>query len=297
MKKQIALNKLWNFALLIEPALLLLTYWSFRDNDIGFGIGLLFFSLLCLFGMLIIPCCYIFDSEGVTLKHLFIPSERYLWKNIREIEVDYDPSLTSRSELFDLLFSTKFCIKGTSEGKQRFYMEGEITKSFRTKRLLEKYWDGTITGYWDEDIKKWYRRRKKKKASKELPEKKHIADEVAPMEREARAKVRECVVPLSERAKSMGLEIRIKYLYVTKDGETSRSRPKDEGYTYTAVLDICNEGEIDKDRIVDVSADLIYVRMGREKHRGTYNTSCIEELSGYASDVLDNGIEVYLKSN
>ena len=172
-------------------------------------------------------------------------------------------------------------------------MEGKIIKSFRTKRLLEKYWDGTITGYWYEDIKKWRRRHKKKKSRKEPEEKKHLADEVAPMEREARAKIRELLVPLQQRAKQNGLEIRTKYLYVTKDGEASRSRPKDEGYTYTAVLDICNEGKPDKDRIVDVSADLIYVRLGRKAFRGVANEAFAEELSGYVTDVLDNGIEAY----
>ena len=45
-------------------------------------------------------------------------------------------------------------------------MNGYIRKTFRTKYLLEKYWDGTITGYLFEDVKNWINKRKKRKKSK-----------------------------------------------------------------------------------------------------------------------------------
>ena len=38
-------------------------------------------------------------------------------------------------------------------------MNGNMRKSFRNKKLLEQYWDGTITGYMFENVKKWFQKR------------------------------------------------------------------------------------------------------------------------------------------
>ncbi len=111
------------------------------------------------------PCYYTFDRDGVTICYLFLPKERYRWENITAIEVDYDVN-GGVFDLWDLFFGVAFRLHGAGEGKRRFYMHGYIQRSRCTKRLLETYWDGTITGYFTEDIKaaiaRWRAHRRRK---------------------------------------------------------------------------------------------------------------------------------------
>lgn len=95
-------------------------------------------------GSIAAPCCYGFDSEGVTFYYVFLPKERYLWKNIRNIKASKDGH--SRSVIIDMVFSYVFEINGKVQGKHRFYMQGLMSRSFKTKRLLCKYWNKKISG-------------------------------------------------------------------------------------------------------------------------------------------------------
>ena len=142
-------------------------------------------ALICIVPAAIFtPYCYAFDSKGVSLRYIFLPVECYLWKDIHAIEVEDITTNSGRSTtILDVFFAHVSCIRGKNVGKIRFYMNGHIGKSFRTKHLLEKYWDGTITGYLLEDVKKWFHKRKTKKQSMI---KVHVTDEIVPMERDVR---------------------------------------------------------------------------------------------------------------
>lgn len=301
MKKtrQIALNKLFNFCVVLGLFFAWGSIEFFIENDTawswGFGlVGLILIVLPAIFT----PYCYAFDSEGVSLCYVFLPVERYLWKDIHAIEVEVIKLGTASGvTIFDFFYASVFSIKGTNVGESRFYMNGHIRKSFRTKRLLEKYWDGTITGYLFEDAKKWIDKRKAKKHSQI---KAHLTDEVVAMEREIRAETRELLKPFIAQAKQYNLDIKEKYFYITEDFEELKSRPK-EGYTYTLVAEISHFNETDQNRIVVVSVDLLYVRLGKTTYRGVKNKHIKEELEFTFSDVLNeinkNGIEVYCKNN
>ena len=174
-------------------------------------------------------------------------------------------------------------------------MQGHVRKTFRTKKLFEKYWDGTITGYLFEDVKEGINKRK---AKKQKILKQHLTDEIVPMEREIRADVRNWLKPFSDQAKQYDLDIKAKYYYVTKDFEELTSRPT-AGYTYTLIGEIAHFDETDEDRIVLVSVDLLYVRLGRSAYRGVKNEHAYDDLQSAFSDTLNeiyqNGIEVYCK--
>ena len=43
-----------------------------------------------------------------------------------------------------MIFSNVYEISGKIEGKKRFFECGAVSKSFRTKKLLEKYWHKKI---------------------------------------------------------------------------------------------------------------------------------------------------------
>ena len=296
-RKQFALNKLFNFCVVLGLFFAWGSIEFFTDNDTAWGLGFGMVALLLIvLPAIFTPYCYAFDSEGVSLCYVFLPVERYLWKNIHAIDV-IDREISVRASPIDFFYRYVFSISGINEGKTRFYMNGYIRKSFRTKYLLEKYWDGTIDGLMLEDFKNRIRKHRNKK-QREI--KAHLTDEIVPMEREIRAETREWLKPFIAQAKQYNLDIKPKYLYITKDFEELTSRPK-EGYTYTLVSEISHFNETDENRIVVASVDLLYVRLGKTAYRGVKNKHIKEEFEFTFSDVLNeinkNGIEVYCKNN
>lgn len=299
-RKQFALNKLFNFCVVLGLFLAWVSYSFFIDGELAWGIGNgIAAVLLIVLPAIFTPYCYTFDNEGISLCYLFLPIERYLWKDIYAIEVEdkQDYSGSKRSLLVFFLYASVFTIHGENVGECRFYMKGHIRKSFRIKYLLEKYWDGTITGYLFEDTKKWINKRR---INKQKQIKAHLTDEIIPMERELRAETSAWLRPFVAQAKQHNLDIKAKYLYITKDFEELNSRPK-EGYTYTLVAEISHFNETDENRIVVACVDLLYVRLGKTAYRGVVNKNIKEELEFTFSDVLNeinkNGIEVYCKNN
>lgn len=290
-KRQHALNKLFYFCIIAALFCAEVSYGMFTEVDTWTGVIFVIAAVAAACVSVFTPFVYTFDDEGVSLRYLFLPNERYLWKDVYAIEVE-DLGGTRRS-LIDFFYAGVFSIYGNTVSEPRFYMKGRIRKSFRTKRLLEKYWDGTITGYFLEDVKKWFNKRKKKKG-KEIEQ--HFTDEIVPLEREVRAEAREYVAPFIEKAKEQGLYLRTEYLYVTRNMEELRSRP-DEGYTYTLMTEISRFGEEDEDRMVVFSTDLIHVRLGKRGYVGVKCEAAGEDFEFTASDVLDEikekGIDAY----
>ena len=283
-RKQIALNKLFNFCIILGFILVLASYDLLKASEFAWGLGIgLAALLLIVLPAIFTPYCYSFDDEGISLCYLFLPVERYLWKDVYAIEVEDIGEGGKKSLLVFFLYESVFSIHGNTAGECRFYMKGHIRKTFRTKYLLNKYWDGTITGYLFEDTKK---RIQKRKAKKQKQIKIHLTDEIVPMEREIRAEAREWLKPLIEQAKQQDLEIKVKYYYVTNDFEELSSRP-DEGYVYTLIAEIAHPNETDEDRIFVVSADLLYVRLGKTAYRGVKNKYAKEQLEFFILDELD----------
>ena len=162
-RKQIAFNRLFNFFIILGLIVAWIAVEMFMDNDIAWGIGAGVVALLAMvIPSIFTPYYYAFDEDGVSLCYIFLPVERYLWKNVYAVEVE-DNSLATGSLFMFFFCENVFAIKGRNADKHRFYMQGYIRRSIRTKRLLEKYWGGTITGYVFEDLKEWFRKRKSKK--------------------------------------------------------------------------------------------------------------------------------------
>ncbi|MBQ4561726.1 MAG: hypothetical protein IJA55_05335 [Clostridia bacterium] len=295
-KKKIALNSLFNFAILCTAFSVWIAVDSFRTGDIEFFIISGVIALLILSaGVVFTPCVYIFDSEGLTLRYVFC-EERYLWENISEIEMNWERfefGGSPRANLLDLFFPS-YSVYADCEGKLYFFMSGNIRKTLRTKHLIKKYWDGEITGYFFEDAKKAIdkRRRKKKKYIAA-----HLTDEIVPMEREARAKAREWLKPYEAELRQMGLTIRCKYVYTVDGWDEYNSRP-DEGYNYTLVIEISRPDEKDEKRIVVFSEDLLYVRLGKTAYRGVENNLAEEllqqTLTRELREIAKIGFEEYI---
>lgn len=284
-KTKIACNRIPMLFILCGAFLGLMSYSMLSEGEIGLGIGCAAFALLCVATPLVfMPIYYRFDAESLTLCYLFFPNERYLWTKIRDIEVHYE------SKGF-----TKFRLTAKPEGKKRFYMEGTVYKTFRTKRLLERYWDGTITGYLFEDVQHWFRKRRK---NKEKQIRLHLTDEVIPMERQAREEARSTLTLYEAMAAQMGLELRTKYCYTDEDFEETNSRP-DSNYTYTALVELSYPGETAEDRVIMTSADLLHVRLGRTAYRGVRDEDALPDLRLELDELFDEvrkkGLDAYLQ--
>lgn len=270
--------------------LLTISMVAFVEGSIGIGIGMAFFgALFFVIPLCFMPLFYRFDSEGVSLKYLFLAEERYLWKNVRGIELIDDGTRTS---IFDLFFMV-FLIDGKVEGKHRRYMDGKIQRSIRTRRLIEKYWDGKVEGYLIDDIKDHISRRKAKKAMKSG---KYSAETVSKDERDARDSTREKIKPYISRAAMMDLELRCKFVYVTDDLEESNSRPK-EKYEFTAMVEISRKGETNEDMIICADSALLIVKLGKNeyissKRKGAYR-DLTEQLDILFDEIEKTGFEAY----
>ncbi|MBQ8146902.1 MAG: hypothetical protein IJ039_08980 [Clostridia bacterium] len=297
MKKKIAFNKLFNLFIIVGVLLIIAGCVLVRGDgeaepEIALGIGFIVFGAVFVGApSAFMSCIYVFDEQGVSICYIFLPKERYLWKNIHQIEATDDSTGSSRSAIFDLLFSRTFQISGNVEGKLRFYMNGTIRRSIRTKLLLERYWDGEITGYLFDEIKEKIRERKAKKQGRAIE-----ADEVASQERESRKSAKSWIEPFLADAKQLDLQIDTRFIYVTRDSKEFNSRPK-KPYTYIAVAKISACGEENKDKFTEVSADLLFVRLGKKAFIGTVNKTAQEELTFYLEDTLNeikkNGIDVH----
>ena len=142
-RKQIALNRLFNFCILFGLFLAWVALVFITGDEIAFGIVLGVIALiLIVLPAIFTPYCYLFDDEGLSLCYLFLPVERYLWKDIYAIEVE-DRLGQRKSLLLFFLCTYVFSIYGEIAGEEKFYMRGHIRKSFRKKYIgiisMKKY--------------------------------------------------------------------------------------------------------------------------------------------------------------
>ena len=278
MKRKIALNPMFAFGLLSGIACLVIGIFVLIAGE-STGLGALILALLFLLVVWLTPACYLFDQNGVTCVYLFFTNERYLWKRISKI------SLETSNGRYKMKY---YQIRGVPEGQPKRHMNGEIHKTFRTKRLLHLYWDDAI-----ENEKK-----RKSKCRKIANRAQTTCDdeEIKALEREVRARVRSALQPILEKAVENGFHPYVEYDYVTHDGTRLRSRPE-QGYVYEALVTIAEEDEKDSPKKVQVSKELIHVRKGRSGYVGVESEKGIEDLKWLLSDTLDtilrDGIVVY----
>ena len=142
-KKEFALNKSFFLFVLIGVFIFSLGCYVIIEKINAWSVGICFIGLLFLVGgMIKEPLCYGFDEEGITLYFVLYPKEIYLWKNIRRIKNTKDCS--GSKPILSMIFSNVYEISGKIEGKKRFFGCGVVSKSLRTKKLIEKYWHKKI---------------------------------------------------------------------------------------------------------------------------------------------------------
>ena len=289
-KAQYAINKLCFIFPVAGILLFALSTTAFREGSTGLGIGMAFFgALFFIIPLCLMPLYYRFDSDGVSLKYLFLTEERYLWRNVWSIHLTDDSTGTSIFNIFFMVFQ----INGQVEGKHRRHMEGKIQKSIRTKHLIEKYWDGEVERYLIDNIRDHISKRQAKKSIKSG---KYSTETVSKDERYARESTREKIKPYIPRAAMMDLELRYKFVYVTDDLKESNSRPK-EKYEFTAMVEISRKGEMNEDMILCADSALLTVKLCKNeyvssKRKGAYR-DLTEQLDILFDEIEKTGFEAY----
>ena len=132
-KKHIAINThLWH-AVVLFLIFITIAIFCINENEIGMVVGFLIAALLPIFVFLISPVYYIFSEESVTITYLFGQKEEIKWNSIRSITL-YG-SWMSRCDM-----TPHYHIAYPTNIKRAFFINGDISKTRKTKRLIKKYY-------------------------------------------------------------------------------------------------------------------------------------------------------------
>ena len=136
-KKQIAINThlLLPFALFV--IFMTISISCTHEKEIDMTVGFFLAALLPTFVFLISPIYYVFSEESITITYLFGQKEEIKWNSIRSITL-YG-SWISRGGA-----TPHYHIAYPTNKKRAFFINGDISKTRKTKRLIKKYYKNNI---------------------------------------------------------------------------------------------------------------------------------------------------------
>ena len=136
-KKHIAINThLW-LAVVLFLIFITIAISCINENEIGMVVGFIIAALLPIFVFLISPVYYIFSEESVTITYLFGQKEEIKWNSIRSITL-YGSWISHGGA------SPHYHIAYPTNKKRAFFINGDISKTRKTKRLIKKYYKNNI---------------------------------------------------------------------------------------------------------------------------------------------------------
>lgn len=94
-------------------------------------------GLLTIFVILISPIAFVFTQHDVTIIYWFGLRETIKWSNIKSIWETGSWILRGGG-------TPRYVLSYPKHGKKAFFMNGEITKTFRTNHLVKKFWNKKI---------------------------------------------------------------------------------------------------------------------------------------------------------
>jgi hypothetical protein len=110
----------------------------FREGGVGFGIVCAIVILLSVFAFLISPLYIIFSYKEIKIVYVLGQTETIRWTDIRSI---------TRFGGFSRHEPLPFYLLSYPKNKKSpFFVNGQIPKTFKTKRLIKKYYKGELYG-------------------------------------------------------------------------------------------------------------------------------------------------------
>jgi hypothetical protein len=108
-----------------------------HEKEIGMAVGFSLATLLLIFAFLVSPVYYIFSRRSVQIIYLLGQKEEIKWVSIRSITL-YGGWM-SRGE-----GAPHYHIAYPSYKKRAFFINGDISKTRKTQRLIKKYYKMNI---------------------------------------------------------------------------------------------------------------------------------------------------------
>jgi hypothetical protein len=136
-KRYIALNNHLILCVVLFVVFIFISFFSFVDREIFGGV---FFSLLTLLPIMVFllsPIYYVFSSKEIIIVYCLGKKECIVWQDVRSITL-YGSWLLRVGGLPTYSFAYP------QREKMPFYMNGEIAKTIKTKKLIKMYWDKEI---------------------------------------------------------------------------------------------------------------------------------------------------------
>lgn len=112
-------------------------------RDIGWCIAATLLSFAVLAGALIHPCLYVMTPRGLWTCYAFGFVRSFIpWNTVRKVE-----KCTVRGIKRIPYFNDVFRIHGKAEGPHFWFMDNEMVRTRRARRLLERYTGIPVAGY------------------------------------------------------------------------------------------------------------------------------------------------------
>ena len=108
----------------------------FFADGIGWGIFFVLLALLPIFIIVVSPLRYEYSKKSVTIVYVLGDRESIPWTSVT--------SITQYGSWIQHFGAFPHYQVAYGHKKQKFYMNGEITKSRKNKKLIEKFYGGTI---------------------------------------------------------------------------------------------------------------------------------------------------------
>ncbi|MBR3816995.1 MAG: hypothetical protein IKJ27_09745 [Clostridia bacterium] len=278
MKKSFALDsRLFLFVLCLLFAGLM-TVISLQDGEKGFSLFCGMLTLMFVFGVITAPKLYIADEEGFSIYYLPFVKEYFKWNDIKRIKIKKS---NSRSIIFDFLWR-EYEIVPTKEKRYKgskyhsIFHSSEISRTFLTKRIIEKYWEGTI----EDNSLSWFKKRFSNKESGKI---KYELTEVKEKEKWARESLNRIAQQYESKASLSGKTIDTSCTYFV-DGEDFKSRPK-ENYSYAAGVFV--EKENDEERSFYIKQEILFVSYGKKQIKIIENNGAFDEISKLINEAIE----------
>lgn len=129
-------------------ALALFIYGATKDFQSGEGLGL-FWIPFCLLNLLFLaiaarlPCLYVMTDRGIRIFFAFGFLRSFIpWNTVRKLKMHVAGGIKRIPYFFDVIR-----IEGKAEGPALFFMDNEMVRTHRARRLLERYTGIPVAGY------------------------------------------------------------------------------------------------------------------------------------------------------
>lgn len=235
-------------------------------------------TLLFAFGSVIIPKLYVADEKGISIYYLPFVKEYFKWNEIKRIKIKKS---YSRSIIFDFLWK-EYEIIPIKEKRYKgskyhsIFHSSEISRTFLTRRMIKKYWDGNI----EDDSFSWFKKHFSKEKDKTV---RYDLTEVKQKEKSARDMLKQTVSQYESKATLYGKTIDASCTYFTDD-EDLGSRPK-ENYSYVAEIFV--EKENDEDNSFYITVELLFVSYGKKSVKITENKKAFDEIADRLNEAIE----------